>query len=116
MRSVEFMLDVCSLFNDPDERRMLVFNTENKTVELSEIDSPMNGEDTVFTAKQLKKTQGTFTVDEDSHTIRVVLGSRTGDYVAFMPGDQCLLVRGPLDSANLRESWYAEADYDTGSD
>jgi hypothetical protein len=118
MDSVGFMLDVCSLFNDPEEHRMLEFDMKSKTVELSEMTgSPEAGEGRVFTSKHLRKTRGTFNVNEVARTVRVELGSQVSDYTAFMPGDQCILVRGPLRAANLAESWYAEADYsDSGSE
>jgi hypothetical protein len=110
--SVGFMLDVCSLFNDPQEQRSLYFDTTNGTVELSEmLEPPKKGEETVFSSKHVSKTHGTFTMNEVNKTVRVTLGAQAIEYIAFMPGDQCILVHGTLGAANLAKSWYAEADY-----
>jgi len=111
LNSVGFMLDVCSLFNDPQERRSLEFDTTNGTVELSEMREAPKTDETVFSSKPLSKTRGTFTASEASKTVRVTLGAQASEYIAFMPGDQCILVHGPLGAANLAESWYAKADY-----
>jgi hypothetical protein len=112
LNSVGFMLEVCSLFNDPQERQSLYFDTTNGTVELSEmLGPPKKDEETVFSSKDVSKTRGTFTMNEANETVRVTLGAEATEYIAFMPGDQCILVQGPLSAARLTESWYAEADY-----
>lgn len=116
LHSVEFMLHVCSPFTDAEERRMLEFDGTNGTVELSEILalSSTNPTETVFSSKDLTKTRGTFTISEATETVLVTLGSQPSEYIAFMPGDQCILVHGSLRSANLSASWYGTADYSSG--
>jgi hypothetical protein len=67
--------------------------------------------ETVFSGQHVLRKRGTFALSEATRTIQVTVNSDTTDYVAFMPGDQCILVRGPLGAANLIESWYSDADY-----
>ena len=116
LHSVEFMLHVCSPFTDAEERRMLEFDGANGTVELSEIVGPSstNPTETVFSSKDLTKTRGTFTTSEATKAVLLTLRSQASEYIAFMPGDQCILVHGSLRSANLSASWYGTANYSSG--
>ena len=107
-------LNDCSPFESLNEERVLMFK-KGQSVELSEAvgDEKAKG---ALQAKHPRKTQGTWIADEATRSVIVELDGTRKTYTLLVTPSfsSCVLIAGAIDSADMRSSWFGEADFSEG--
>jgi len=93
----------CSPFTDLSGKRGLTFSSPNG-VRLSGF---VGGSDPA--AKRFTVSKGTFTVDPATMVVTVDVAGTRSIYVAYpVSTDDCVLVSGPAERADLTSSWFTD--------
>jgi hypothetical protein len=97
-------LEDCSPFYSFDGKQLLDF--DDGAVSQSDESSEEPSDE----AASAKDAEGAYTADEVSSRVRITLGGTKREYTLVVPADsdQCLLVIGDPNRADLRQSWYGE--------
>ncbi len=90
---------------------MLQFQISNQTVEFSEA---VNEEKAggALQANHPKIVEGTWAANEEARTVQVDVGGVTNTYKLALPtnSQQCVLLVGSIDAADLSRSWFGIVD------
>jgi hypothetical protein len=105
-------LDACSPFESFDAVRTLHFRISDQTVELQEAVDEERAEGALL-AQHPKIVQGVWAANQAAQTVEVDLGGVKITYKLVFPtkSDQCILVVGSTDAADLSRSWFGTADF-----
>ncbi|MFI4973239.1 MAG: hypothetical protein ACHP84_01725 [Caulobacterales bacterium] len=99
------------MFTDPTSKRELDLDLPDKAT-LTVLAPNAAPGDNILTAKETVETKGSFSFEPDDRTILVTIGGVSTRYDAYSPPGvtECILLTGDTKSANLEQSWFAEAD------